>query len=320
MGKKFWKRFFTNFHSNYSEDGNSIGHKKTKSDISDMSEDSIGKEAKELFKKINDRKFINQDDAKEILPVDDDETDRINLVHFFKKELWPQSKASFSSPVKEILRSGAEILDAGCGGGTWVLEMSGIYPNSNFTGIDIVPIFPSQIKPINSTFVTANLLEKLPYEDNTFDYIHFRNMMFSLSEDEYEIAVIELVRVLKPGGWIEVEENSGVMNNLGPTGQKLKQMSDAAYFKTHGINVYITDHIQQFLENSQQMLDNAIYLDKAIVPYGLWGGKLGATQLQLFKWFCTNVKTKLLSIVDLTEQEYDNMVDNTCKEILDSDN
>jgi len=94
MGKKFLKKFFTNFHGN-----NINGHRKTDSTTSESSID--------LFRTINDRKFINQENAKEILPVDDDESDRINLVHFFKKELWPRSKATFSSPVKEKFISGA---------------------------------------------------------------------------------------------------------------------------------------------------------------------------------------------------------------------
>jgi ubiquinone/menaquinone biosynthesis C-methylase UbiE len=79
------------------------------------------------------------------------------------------------------------------------------YPSAIFIGVDISPIFPSdQKKPENATFL-QNMLDGLPFEDNTFDFVYQRSLASAISEDQWKNDVIyELYRVTKPGGWIEL--------------------------------------------------------------------------------------------------------------------
>lgn len=118
-----------------------------------------------------------------------------------------------------------------CGPGVWVLEMADKYRDSTFTGIDIVANFPQmvnkinllfkirnphnliilltkifiQIKPENTNFFTGEV-KRLPFEDNTFDFVYMRFMMFAITMDDWPEAIDELVRVCKPDGWIEIME------------------------------------------------------------------------------------------------------------------
>nr|CAG8597635.1 3696_t:CDS:2 [Entrophospora candida] len=109
----------------------------------------------------------------------------------------------------------------------WVLNMSIDYPKSTFVGIDISPIFPSEIKPKNLTFLTCNLLDGLPFHDENFDYIHVRFLMTAFTEDEWKDKVIpELMRVVKRNGWVELMdgeafESTLISNNINP---KLKDL------------------------------------------------------------------------------------------------
>jgi len=80
------------------------------------------------------------------------------------------------------------------------------YPQSKFVGIDIMPYYPSTIKPKNVTFQGINILEGLPFEDNTFDYVYMRFMMVALSHKDRETVIKEIIRVCKPNGWIELME------------------------------------------------------------------------------------------------------------------
>ncbi len=49
--------------------------------------------------------------------------------------------------------------------------MSTNYPNAKITGIDVSSIQPLQVKSKNFTFIQGNILDKLPFADDSFDFI-----------------------------------------------------------------------------------------------------------------------------------------------------
>ncbi|CAG8727054.1 11590_t:CDS:2, partial [Cetraspora pellucida] len=59
--------------------------------------------------------------ASYVLPLDDDEVDRMTLQHYLFQNVW---KSNFSSPVASLLERGAKMLDIGCGPGVLVLELA----------------------------------------------------------------------------------------------------------------------------------------------------------------------------------------------------
>lgn len=81
---------------------------------------------------------------------------------------------NYLAPVHDLLRKGGRVLDVGCGPGAWSMEIAGEYPKSVITGIDMAPLFPRDIKPTNCAFYQSNILNKLPFEDSSFDYIFMR--------------------------------------------------------------------------------------------------------------------------------------------------
>lgn len=68
------------------------------------------------------------------------------------------------------------------------------FPNSKFHGVDISNFFP-ETKPDNCEFVIGNLTETLPYEDNTFDYIHQRLLVFGLTKESWDL-VSDIVLIM----------------------------------------------------------------------------------------------------------------------------
>jgi len=79
------------------------------------------------------------------------------------------------------------------------------YPKAEFTGIDISPIQPSQVKPGNFTFIQANLFDGLPFPNDSFDFVFQRFLVGAIHKDKWPFVVNELTRVLKPGGYLEVK-------------------------------------------------------------------------------------------------------------------
>lgn len=80
------------------------------------------------------------------------------------------------------------------------------YPSSEFIGVDMCDVFPNNIRPQNVSFQVGNALERLPFMDNTFDFVNIRLFIIALKKHEWPIVIQEVFRILKPGGFIQVVE------------------------------------------------------------------------------------------------------------------
>jgi ubiquinone/menaquinone biosynthesis C-methylase UbiE len=81
------------------------------------------------------------------------------------------------------------------------------YPDFQMTGLDMADMFPATIRPENVKFELHNVLDGLPYPDNSFDFIHMRLMIIALRSSEWPFVLNEIFRVLKPGGLVELVES-----------------------------------------------------------------------------------------------------------------
>jgi len=99
--------------------------------------------------------------------------------------------------------------------------------SSSFTGIDIAALYPAEIKPRNTEFLNVNIFDGLPFEDNTFDFVHQRFMMFAYTIDNWQEKVLpELLRVLKPGGYLELMENDIIWYEEGPLSHEFREQGE----------------------------------------------------------------------------------------------
>lgn len=94
--------------------------------------------------------------------------------------------SNYHAPVTNLLNQGITVLDSGCGPATWTFEMGETYPNSKFYGIDALSVFPESIKPPNVEFCLSNIAIKIPFPDNTFDYVHQRLLILGLTNADWE--------------------------------------------------------------------------------------------------------------------------------------
>jgi SAM-dependent methyltransferase len=75
--------------------------------------------------------------------------------------------------------------------------------------------------PPTCVFVRANVLEGLPFPDGQFTYTHQRLLVAAIPARSWPGVVQELVRVTRPGGWIELLELSDVIQPAGPATRRL---------------------------------------------------------------------------------------------------
>ncbi|CAO3672771.1 unnamed protein product [Rhizopus microsporus] len=107
-----------------------------------------------------------------MLPKDDKEVDRLHDQHFIIKELLGFNIMKEAFHLLDFQKSNLNILDVCCGPATWLCEESLEYPSCQFTGIDMCSLWPQVIRPANLHFTEANILQGLPYPDNSFGNIY----------------------------------------------------------------------------------------------------------------------------------------------------
>lgn len=120
----------------------------------------------------------------------------------------------------------ARILDAGCGSGLVSRFLKDREPSSSITAIDYSDIRVAQAKKNNPPqyqdiqFEQADL-NKLPYEDNSFDLVVSRFVYEYLPDPV--ATTKELRRVLKPGGRIYLVDLDGLFLNFWTNDQEFNQ-------------------------------------------------------------------------------------------------
>ncbi|KAI8144944.1 S-adenosyl-L-methionine-dependent methyltransferase [Fennellomyces sp. T-0311] len=229
-------------------------------------ENASEEQARTLFKQ-NDPSHI--DEKAYLLGTDEQEIQRLNRQHEAMKIV---CKGNFGAPVVEQLRKGINVLDSACGTGSWTIDMSKEYPHSNFVALDSSSMFAAQDinKPPNCKFVEHDVTEPLPFPDNYFDYVHQRFITAGVREHKWPQIIGNLMRVLKPGGWIELNEPSvSEIANAGPKYTKLSKAVDRS-FKKRGTRLNACRELELHLINA-----GATNIDMVPFLFPLQHGEVG---------------------------------------------
>jgi len=98
------------------------------------------------------------------------------------------------------------MLDLGCGTG-FLIDLAVDYFDE-IHGVDITPAMLAQVDTSSGKVTVHNtVVEKLPFEDNSFDFVSAYSFIHHLLD--YRTALREAARVLRPGGicYIDLEPN-----------------------------------------------------------------------------------------------------------------
>ncbi|RGB38135.1 S-adenosyl-L-methionine-dependent methyltransferase [Rhizophagus diaphanus] len=266
-----------------------------------------------IFYYKENRRYPNLNNVNYLYPVDDNESDRIQDHHYFYRYIWDNN---FSAPVHDLLNShGSQILDIGCGPATWTLEVATEYQRSRYTGIDIAPTYPIHTKPHNVEFLQANILNGLPYADNTFDYVFCRFMIFAFTLKDWEFVIKELTRVCKVGGYVEFMEKDIQFWNEGNFTKKARSWFAEELRTKKNVETIISPKILQFISETKNFSE--INHAERCVPIGEWGGNLGKFYEFIYKWGAKNLK-KAMKDCGNSETDWDLIVDKCVKELSEN--
>lgn len=215
----------------------------------------------------DDRRWLA--DAPYVLPSDDKEINRLDFQHYMLRY---SLRGNYAAPIRQP----KSILDVGSGTGRWATEMARLFPDANVIGTDIAPPNPDiaqpdeLARPDNYAFIQGNVLDGLPFPDASFDFTHMRLLLFAIPEARWPAVTRELVRVTKPGGWIELVE-TGPQQNGGPAMDQIVSWITQASVR-RGINPLLGPRIGEFLQGADVVNVNARSI---ALPVGAYGGRVG---------------------------------------------
>ncbi|GER89592.1 hypothetical protein KDW_37540 [Dictyobacter vulcani] len=113
------------------------------------------------------------------------------------------------------------ILDIGCGPGGWALEVAYAYKHFGVVGIDInaamirYAFAQARTRKLqNVSFEVMDATQTLDFPDNSFDLINTRFVASFMTRETWPELVRECMRLLKPGGIIQMTEMEiGISNS-----------------------------------------------------------------------------------------------------------
>ncbi|MEO7000173.1 MAG: methyltransferase domain-containing protein [Ktedonobacterales bacterium] len=212
---------------------------------------------RQRFRWIRGRRYI--EGSSYIGPKDAAADNFLDFQHFIvRKVLGGNHQAPLQAP--------GAILDAGCGTGRWVVEMALEFPMAQVVGLDLVP--PDNIAPLlasqglhatNVAFVAADLLQPLPFPDATFDYVHQQLLFDDLQAQRWPNILRELVRVTRPGGWVECAEPAEEIFDPGPGYQRMSAWT-ARLCRERGLDPDMGPKLRLLLQGAglEQVTERAI--------------------------------------------------------------
>ncbi|EFQ34893.1 methyltransferase domain-containing protein [Colletotrichum graminicola M1.001] len=138
----------------------------------------------------NKRRYHKFKEGRYAFPNDDAEQEREDMKHAMVATLC--GGKLHSAPLKNPQK----ILDIGTGTGIWATD-------TEIKGIDLSPIQPLYV-PAHVSFIVDDAEAEWLQPENSVDYVHVRNM--SAAVEDWSRLMSQAYRVLKPGGWIELQE------------------------------------------------------------------------------------------------------------------
>ncbi len=227
-------------------------------------------EPRRRFLQLGGRRYVS--DAPYLLPKDLKETDRLDFQHFMLRYLL---RGNFAAP----LRAPASILDIGSGTNRWAGEMAHQFTHANVVGVDLVAA-PNQATdlPDNFVFVQGNVMDGLPFAANNFDFVHQRLLILALPAEAWPRDMAELVRVTRPGGWVESVESIGLVHfvddqppEMSPNLLRLNEWSATACSK-RGIDLGLSQRIGALMQQAGLV---QVVQREIPIPLGAYGDRVG---------------------------------------------
>ena len=169
---------------------------------------------------------------------------------------------------------------------------------------DLVPSKPD--RPSNFRFVQGNVLEGLPFLEGCFDLVHQRLLVSGVPTERWPAVVADLVRMTRPGGWVQLVEAMPRLEPEGPATQRLYELL-RELGATAGLDVRgdVPPSLGHYLQGAGAM---AVQLRNLTLPVGAWGGHVGY-------WLACGYRVLFMGLTSIFERRYGLAADE-CRQLI----
>jgi len=149
-----------------------------------------------------------------------------------------------------------KILDIGCGSGIVTLELGRLFPAASIIGIDQAPIVGSRSKKSpNVQFIQGvfhDLVAHGTLKPQDFDFVFSRMLVMSVVD--WQLYVSTASSLLKPGGWLELQELSWRLRDREEEAIDTRYDYLIAIQETcveKGLDPFAGEHLTQYMEQAR---------------------------------------------------------------------
>lgn len=146
--------------------------------------------------------------------------------------------------------------------GTWLHDLSKILPNYqwNLHGVDIhEAFFPTASEapvPLDLRKHDTNFEFPAAWKwEDSFDIVHQRLLIWGIKTENWPTAIQNLLRLVKPGGWIELVEVVWVDDNVPIDATKHPELAKQRILECwtcdyHGFDIYVANKLEGLLKDA----------------------------------------------------------------------
>ncbi|EJD03744.1 uncharacterized protein FOMMEDRAFT_19108 [Fomitiporia mediterranea MF3/22] len=155
--------------------------------------------------------------------------------HLLLRRLNPTGSPSF----RDYPYPPQDVLDLGCGQGTWAQEAAAAWAESGtrIVGYDLVDLVSDIARPPpNTTWRRGNFVAyRLPFKSGSFNLVRLSNLTEAVPQSRWEHVLIEVRRVLRPNGRVEIIDDEMIFPYLErvPKPSDSRMTSDSGSHKSH---------------------------------------------------------------------------------------
>ncbi|KAJ3006272.1 UNVERIFIED_CONTAM: hypothetical protein HDU68_004180 [Siphonaria sp. JEL0065] len=254
---------------------------------------------------------INEDVATAWRPEDAENRRRYHAVEtsdYILPSDDPSSHVICPEARKVIKRHGAKVLDVGCANGAWMDTLfSTGHVNCEYYGVDIAPDAFEFGTVCGAKLSVGNVLEKLPCKPQQSFGVGEPTCM---PKDKWVHAIKEIIRVTKPGGWIELVEVDSEFYDTGPLSDAIMTPIVTVLDK-RGLDVCAGSNLVRNALIAGGLVN--IEVKPVSIPLA-WNGELGRLHAKDVREVALGLSAFMTKALGISNEEYVAMVDECCLE------